>query len=168
MNESIGSALLFNLVLVFVIVLSGLFIGSLAYTKAFKVKNKIIEEIEKNGEYSSNPEKAYDDAEGEIISWLNSKSDSGFGIGYRKNTNAGSRVSCPKYKDTTAINTISDYEYCIYMINTCVDSDNRNLKKDKCGLYYHVTTFMYVDFPIVDQFSIPVNGETMTFKIRTN
>ena len=43
MKEAIANAGVFNLVIIFVIVLLAFFIGSLSYSKAFKTKNKIIE-----------------------------------------------------------------------------------------------------------------------------
>lgn len=47
MKEAISNAMIFNLIIVFVVILIMLFIGSLSYSKAFKVKNRIVEEIEK-------------------------------------------------------------------------------------------------------------------------
>ena len=157
MNESIGNALLFNLVITFVIVLSGLFIGSMAYTKAFKVKNKIIEEIEKQGENSSTPETAYADAQDEIYDWLSSSGEKGRGIGYKKNLNSSQQIFCPQYKGVDAINKTGDYEYCVYFIDTC----NNGGDSDKCGKYYHVTTYMYFDVPIIGStLKFPISGST--------
>ena len=48
MKEAISNAMIFNLIIVFVVILIMLFIGSLSYSKAFKVKNRIVEEIEKD------------------------------------------------------------------------------------------------------------------------
>lgn len=50
MNESISNAMLFNLVITFVIILIALFIGSMSYSKASKVNNRIVEAIEKQAE----------------------------------------------------------------------------------------------------------------------
>ena len=50
MKEAISNAMIFNLIIVFVVILIMLFIGSLSYSKAFKVKNRIVEEIEKDKE----------------------------------------------------------------------------------------------------------------------
>ena len=47
MKEAISNAFVFNLVIVFVIILLAFFIGSIGYSKASKVKNRIVEEIEK-------------------------------------------------------------------------------------------------------------------------
>ena len=81
MNQAISNALLFNIVIVFVIVLIGFFVGSLSYSKASKVKNRIIEEIEKYGESADDQEdidNAYKDAACGILTWLeNGDTDNG-------------------------------------------------------------------------------------------
>lgn len=172
MSESIGNALLFNLTIIFVIILLAFFIGSLSYSKAAKVKNRIIEEIEKNGEiagreyseYDNVATNAYNNSIEEIEEWLKSGND-GKGIGYRMNSNG--YANCPEYNGIEAENHTSNYEYCIYKIDTCKTITGQ--QKDKCGIYYHVTTYMYFDVPIVGDFiKIPINGETRTFTIRNN
>ena len=42
MKDAIGGGLLFNLVIVFVVTMIVLFISSLSYSKAYKVKNRIV------------------------------------------------------------------------------------------------------------------------------
>lgn len=165
MKEAISNAFLFNIVIVFVVVLIALFVGSLSYTKAYKVKNKIVEEIEKEGEVAGSQfvtkeqaATAYENAEGEIIEWLKS-GDEGKGIGYRMNTTG--TVSCNYDKGKLVSGKQNAFEYCVYQINTCEE----NSKSDRCGIYYHVITYMYVDLPLIDQiFKIPVHGETKTFE----
>ena len=157
MKESISNAMVFNIILVFVIILSGFFVGSLSYSKAYKVKNRIVEVIEKERGYT-------DEAEKEIMEWLSSGNESGSGIGYQTNRNPGKVNRCPELEPphTNAtvkdLTTKNDYEYCVYEIKDCAKDDK------KCGTYYHVITYMYFDVPIVqDLVRIPVRGETMTF-----
>ena len=151
MSQSIGNALLFNIIITIVIILVAFFVGSLSYTKAFKVKNRIIEEIEKNQTFNSAVEK-------EVNEWLAS-GENGKGIGYRKNTRSlNNSANCSSNKGGTLVNKTSDYQYCVYEINTCTAN------KSICGKYYRVTTYMYFDVPIIDELiKIPVNGETMIF-----
>ncbi len=173
MNEAIGNSLLFNIVIVFVILLIAFFIGSLDYSKAYKVKNKIIEEIEKEGEAAETVEEtanAYNtNTINEINDWLkgggsrNGKTFNATGVGYPLNTNGGRNTSsfC-KDSEGTLLTRTNEYEYCVYLMEDCVN-------KDKCYYYYRVTTFMYLDIPVVSEFAgnllrIPVTGETMTFK----
>lgn len=161
MKESISMAALFNIIIVFVTVLILVFIGSTSYSKAYKVKNKIIDEIEKNQGYNTTT------AEG-IEEWLNGNSfdnsDAG-GIGYRQLT--GSMTdSCVKYGDgmtyVPRITVHNNYHYCIYKKDTC---DEAKPNSKSCGVYYRVVAFMYLDLPIVgDLIEVPVTGETKTFR----
>lgn len=156
MKEAIANAGVFNLVIIFVIVLLAFFIGSLGYSKAFKVKNKIVEEIEKDQGYTYGQD---DSTESRIEDWLKN-------IGYRTNTGnvrntdaCASSVSGNGGKGGKLINTQSDYQYCVYEFNTCTSEND-----GKCGKYYRVITYMYFDVPIVSSLiKIPVNGETMIF-----
>ncbi len=158
MKESISNAFLFNIIIIFVIIMIAFFVGSLSYSKAFKVKNKIVEEIEKEGENSTDPATAYTRAEDDITEWLNA-GDDGNGIGYRPKTNAVSGVRCNNDRGTL-VSQSSDYQYCVYMINTCT-----NGRENKCGVYYRVTAYMFFDIPIIgDMIQIPVSGETMIFQ----
>ena len=50
MKEAIANLGVFNLMIIFGIIMMSFFIGSLGYTKAFKVKDRIINEIELEGQ----------------------------------------------------------------------------------------------------------------------
>ena len=141
MNESVGSALLFNLVLVFVIILSGLFIGSLAYTKAFKVNSRILDIIEKFEGYNNF---AYD----EIGSFLNT-------MGYVKG-NTGCNVrshGADIVSSQNGNNDIDDrYDYCVYYH----ENDGKGINGKNSYYNYSVVTYIYVDLPFIRQLKIPV------------
>lgn len=116
MNQAISNALLFNLVIIFVIILIAFFIGSMSYSKASKVNNRIVEEIEKQAEGSDRGrhqpgydntkstsqveiiDKAYENAACDILTWLDKGDDetttNTTGIGYRKVGN--NKRSCPE------------------------------------------------------------------------
>lgn len=152
MKEAIANAGVFNLIIIFVIVLLLLFMGSLSYSRGFKAKNKIVEEIEKDQGFTSATEARIDE-------WLGN-------IGYRANVglNKNSDV-CAKTaegnggRDGTLLNSDGTFQYCVYEFDTCGSDDN-----SKCGKYYRVITYMYFDLPIIGGLlKIPVNGETMIF-----
>ena len=164
MKEAISNAFVFNLIIVFVIILIAFFVGSISYSKASKVKNRIVEVIEKEGEHSDNPENAYALGKEEIEEWLSSGNENGTGIGYRQNTNGGLKNNCPNITPVpegatvTNVTETNDYEYCVYRIEYC-DKDN-----SRCNIYYRVIAYMYFDVPIIsDLVRIPITGETMTF-----
>ncbi len=150
MKEAIANAGVFNLIIIFVFILLAFFIGSLSYSKAFKVKNKIIDEIEKEEGYNDNTVL-------EIDSWLKE-------IGYRVDPRDGS-FNCPAVDKDNGIlmeDNSSKYQYCVYKFDTCKGHDNKAI----CGTYYRVIAYMYFDVPIVgDLIKIPVNGETKTFTV---
>ena len=93
MREAIGSSLLLNLVIIFISLVMLFFVGILSYSKAYKVKNRIIEIIEKYESYESN-----EDAMNEISADLKN-------IGYTSSFN--SNCSDDNLNETT-------YKYCVY------------------------------------------------------
>lgn len=133
MKEALGISQLYTFVIVFVSIIMLLLIGSLSYSKAFKIKTRIIDIIETN--------KGFDeDVEDEIDSFLKS---AGYTINTRNNK------SCPDVKGTKAMNTINNFDYCIYSFETVR------------GPYYRVTVFISYDIPVISSFlRIPISGET--------
>jgi hypothetical protein len=137
MRESVGNTFIFNTIIIFVSILIALLVGSLSYSKAFKVKNRIVSIIEKHEEYNSS-------ARNEIEAALAS-------IGYRVNPNG--TQSCPNREGASAINTTnSNYRYCVYLYDTGTYGKGR---------YYGVAAYMHFDVPIIGQFiEFPIYGET--------
>ena len=132
MKESIANAYILNLVIVFVVLLIFFFAGSLSYSKAFKVKNRIVDVIEKYDGYS-------DDAKKEIEASLKE-------MGYRVNT---TNKGCDIRNGESSIVQSNTYRYCVYQYSTSK------------GQYYGVAAYMYFDFPIIGQsVEFPVYGET--------
>lgn len=132
MRESIGLGYIVSFIATFFGIFIFFFTGSLAYSKAFKVKNKIINIIEENGSYSG----TQDTINSELAE-----------IGYR--VGASSQVSCPDDTEGKNLANQNTYHYCVYEYST------------KRGKYYKVVTYMYFDFPIIgSHLEFPVSGET--------
>ena len=181
MNHAISNALLFNLIITFVIILIAFFVGSMSYSKASKVNNRIVEEIEKQAEaadrgrhqsgYSDNSnvtpatiiDEAYVNASCDILTWLDKGDDvtstNSNGIGYRK----GSRP-CPEPNTlglagnselvSTTIGDAANGSQCSYQTNPyeyCVYKVNACKNGQSCYTYYHVITYMYFDVPIISE-----------------
>lgn len=145
MKEAIGTSFVLGLVITFLIIFMLLFATSLSYTKAFKVKNKIVELIEKYDDIlkvSVDTNNRLDnDLENEIS---NSLSEIGYRISVTPN-------NCPERNGKQALtkNTTANYEYCIYRYDT------------RKGTYYGVTTYIYYEVPIIgSSLRFPVYGET--------
>ncbi len=143
MREAIGNTFIVNLLLVFLGVMSIIFIGSISYSKAFKVKNRIIYTIEKYGGWNETGET--NPAQDEIDASLKQ-------IGYPLTVRT---INCDRYKKAggKAIYGINPatttYRYCVYEYN------------NEKGHYYGVTAFMHFDIPLIGGLlEFPVYGET--------
>ena len=135
MREAIGNSYIYGIIITFIGIIFLILIGSLSYSKAFKIKNRIIEIIETNESYDDNIVRT------EIDNYLKS-------VGYVV-TKTSSSGKCSDINGVKAINTIKNYDYCIYRFNTVK------------GPYYHVTVFISFEIPIVSSYlRIPVSGET--------
>lgn len=145
MKEAIGNSLIFGLVITFIGIFILLFATSSSYTKAFKVKNKIVEILEKYDDILG-----IDSVNGTVLSSTveeeinNVLSESGYRISNNSN-------GCPVRNNADPVNknTTSNYEYCIYAYPT-----NK-------GTYYGVTTYIYYQIPVIGvELKFPVYGET--------
>ena len=129
MRESIGSITLYNFIIIYIIITFGFMAGMVSYNKAFKINSRVIGAIEKYEGWNSGSQKEADNA----LKIL----------GYRQKTGA---FRCPERDDGTVLNNSSIYQYCVY-----------DLVYDNDGYYkYGVTTYIYIDLPIVGDFSFPI------------
>ena len=141
-----GSAFVYTVVITMVGIILLLLVGSIGYSKAFKVNNRIVDIIEANDGY--NP-----DAEKEVAEALSS-------IGYKVSTVTS---NCPTLdasygQDGVTYEIIKptlNYDYCVYR-----HIDNKR------GVYYTVLTYMYFDFPIIgDHIKLKVLNQTKTLNL---
>lgn len=151
MRGAIGNAMVMNIVITFIILTTAFLVSSISYSKAFKVKTKIIDIIEKyDGDFNKTSNK-----ESVITSEINQFLGQ---TGYRT-TSATAKGNCNKYVDSskeTLMGTTSSYDICIIQKN--------NNSSTYHGPYYKVVVYMYFDFPIIgDMIKIPVSGETRSF-----
>lgn len=154
MREALGGSLLLNLVLVFAGLVIAFFVGILSYSKAYRVKNRIIELIEKHEVYKENI------AINEINPDLNN-------AGYLAN----SPTKCDSIQDNLVENKyngnyLSDnlnknygYNYCVFEV--CDEKDENGNCIARNGKYYVVVTFIHFEVPVIgDILTFPVYGET--------
>lgn len=133
MRSAIGNSLLMSLVVIIVSLVMLVFVGILSYSKAYRVKNRIIEVIEKYGsfEYEQDGKQI---AKEEIKNYLHQ-------VGYQVG-------KCPKpgFEREDSLG----YKYCV--LRTDLDDGSK---------YYTVTTYVEYNFPIINQImTTPVTGET--------
>lgn len=140
MKAAIGNTLVLNIIITFMSVVLLIIISSIVYTKAYRVKNRIIDEIEKAETYDVDVDAALTTVFREI--------------GYKTN-NYMDNSKCTRYGLTeTLVNTSSAYRYCVFKINS---------SSSKGGYYYKVVAFAYLDLPLVSAIEVPVMGETKIF-----
>lgn len=141
MRESIGNSMIFNIILIFVGIMIAILVSSIGYSKAFKVKNRILNVVEKYAEFKT-LEKNDWNYESNLVKEIN---DSLKSIGYRI---SDENFLCPE-ADGELLSSNSDYEYCVYRYDT------------SNGPYYEVISYMYFDFPVISDFvKFPVKGQT--------
>lgn len=151
MREAVGGSLLMYLTIFLVGIIIVMFVSMLSYSKAYRVKNRIVDIIDKYEDYN-------EDAINDINSSLNF-------AGYSSNGNLCSKVNEKRLEeygitDKTNLNDINGYDYCIYKSNNTSDSSS---------YYYVVVTFVHFDFPIISNaINIPVYSETKILNKKYN
>lgn len=155
MKESMGNAFVFGLVLAFAFLMMVILTAAINYSRANKVKNKILHYVSAYAEYNTkvdangNPEPIDlngSDLEEQINRELSE-------IGYKANYGGWSQNDCDdkgvSEKGGITLNSHSNYHYCVYAFPS------------ERGYYYGVKTFMYFDVPVIGaQLELPVYGET--------
>ena len=141
MKAATGNAMLMNIIIVFLVIVMALLVTSISYTKAFRIKNRIVDIIEYyDGDFDDVGTKA------NITNEINNSLSS---VGYRL---SGSK-KCKEIDNKKAIQLDSNYQVCIY------EYDNSTR-----GKYYRVIAYMYFDVPVLGGIlNIPVSGETKVF-----
>lgn len=152
MKDAIGGSLLLNLVAIFTSIIILFFAGILAYSKAYKVKNKIIEIIE------SNDGKIIEDGDVTLKSDVKDMLEIELkSVGYLV-SGAPSDERCTR--DSSRKNCInlnkSEFNYCI-----CDYSEGSSDGAVNSGTTYEVITYVHFSFPVIgDLLTFPVKGET--------
>ncbi len=161
MRESIGGGWLFGIVIVFIFMFSGFLAYSVSYTRAFNVKNEIINYIEQSQGYTtstkdvqklSEADGLLDTTEGKTYNLINKS-------GYDWETNSTS--SCPSGKDLNKFGVCIE-KFCPTPKSTKTEEKHLHSTSNP---HYKVTTFITFQIPFFGiKFTIPLTGETSTIK----
>jgi len=129
MKQSIGGAFLYNIIIVFIVIVFAILGATLTYYKAFKVNTRITDSIEKFEGYNAL-------AEAEINNTLTT-------IGYMDKSNH----KCPNEKNGGVLQPESErFRYCVYYF-----------EESERYYSYGVITYITIDIPIVNMFlQIPI------------
>lgn len=132
MKDSIGGVYSLGIVFAFIIIISGFLAFTTNYNKAFKMKNRIINVLEK---YQNDPDNQ--DAQQEIKEYANS-------IGYnasKKYTTGCNGVSYTLDRNNTG--------WC-YSVRTVSSNDTNGGVTEYVSTYVDVETFVSIDIPILN------------------
>ena len=154
MKDALGGVFNIWFVAVFLVFISGYLAFSVSYSKAFKVKNKIISAIEQYQGYDNSP-----------TSPVNIKIE-GFidEIGYNRDINsADSETRAKNWKGDK--NWQCQSGYCV--AKTYVDGDANGSATGRPKCYYSVVTFVHVPIPVFEKVLpylsfFQTSGDTMT------
>ncbi len=135
MSGPIGHTFLYNLIIIFIVIVFAFLSGTLSYYKAFKVNNRIVHALEKYEGYNELSKSEIDVVLGNL----------GYSL---ENANCSH-----EYKNMYLIDSLGEnYKYCVYI-------DDLNPQK---GSYYTygVLTYMNLNLPIINVIDIPVFSRT--------
>ena len=160
MKGAIGNALIMNIVITFVFLFFSLLIGSMAYSKAYKTKNYLMNLIDDEERAGNHDFYEYN----KIDKW-DEKANAFLGkIGYPISNKAGGSCTVKNHYNAVIINKQGRYDYCIYKRTIIFDIFNDPVVLRKYD--YLVLVYMKFDFPIVGELiKIPITGETKAYSI---
>jgi len=161
MRGPIGHTFIYNIIILFIVVVFAFLAGSMSYYRAFKVSNRIVHALEKYEGYNHL-------SRAEIDRVLNS-------LGYQMREAGfncpGTRSGMVLATDHFPANGLEDsiYRYCIYI---GVEDRHRRVVRDDyhassssrplCRRFYlyGVTTYMVFDLPLINLVRIPITTRT--------
>ncbi len=153
MNDGIGSAVTLTIIVAFIIVVSTYMAFNVNYTKAFRVKNKIVDSYNKYGIACRNALDSSNPCNKEIEDYARS-------LGYEPHN-----VECPELSATDPYPVKTKY-YCASSHKKPRDPDSVD---DGDYYYFSITTTIDIDIPIVKNIFglrfLTITGDTKTIKV---
>lgn len=165
MRDSSGGVVVLAIIVVFITFVSAYMAFNVNYTKAFRMKNKIIDTIEK-----------YDGKCGAKSSCRNEITKYSKDIGY----NPYNIKSCPKIDGSKRVSGVEivDKKYCMYEFKVVSDGNAYCIKKNAGGTciqtdtgnryYYRIMTVIDIKIPVIQNILglnlMSVTGDTKYFK----
>ncbi len=131
MKKAIGGVYVYNLVIVFLLIMVGFIMATLSYTKAFRVSKSIASIIERSSGYNKTSQAA-------ISQYLSS-------IGYQKINIQKEKCPVKKSKNASAAKD----GICIYEI-----------EKSGKYITYGIVSYMSIDLPLIELVRVPIYIET--------
>lgn len=157
MRESIGGSWVFTIIMLFIVLMSAFMWYSVNYTRAFKVKNEIINFIEENEGFTY--ENSYDNHDEKKQS-TNAKIKTLIDVlGYNKEGNPKNLCGV-KGNDDKYYGKFQEGGYCVDRIDMKHDASGNPVDSIYTS-YYKVTSFIKFTIPVINlSICLPVKGET--------
>lgn len=151
MREAVGSYFLTTIFIIFVVLMTGYLCLSINMNKAYKVKNEIINIIQKNNGLD-------EEALVQIQDFMTR-------VGYRTNGNCYNSVEKDNNYDGYGISgntkTNNKAVFCAKEMTTEYSTSNNTKEQFPKSAYYQVKVFFSIDLPIVRQFfTFSLKGST--------
>ncbi|HOZ89223.1 MAG TPA: hypothetical protein PK737_03230 [Bacilli bacterium] len=141
MREAIGSTWIYMIAIALVILFSGYLALSINYSRAFKVKNEIVNIIERNKGMNSS-------AQEEIKEYI-------VRVGYRTTGECEAKATVSGYSSATN-STTDDAMYCVEKVRA-----HEATQEFPPAYYFKVTVFFQLDIPIISSiFNFDVSGDS--------
>jgi len=133
MREGLGSVFLYNLIIIFILIVFAFLATTMSYAKAFRVNSKITKIVEKYEGYNKLSDAEIEDMLGTL--------------GYRRQA-----ANCVQYRGLTPTDKLTnDFQYCIYEERD--DSDGRHTT-------YGILTYINFELPFGIAFQLPIYSKT--------
>jgi len=133
-KDAIGGSSLLYMVVFFTSIIILFFVGIIAYSKAYRVKNRIIEVIEKHEKYDS------------VVA--NELTNDLYKYGYITATEQQLIDKCKDGANSLSVQAGAGHLYCV---------------EETKGNTYKIVTYIHFDFPIIgDRLTFSVKGEKKT------
>ena len=146
MRDAIGGFFSLQIILVFILLVNGYLAYSVNYTRAFRVKNGIVNILE---QYEGHTEEAKE----RIADYVD---------GMRYEIPANMLNYCDSEDSNSSCQCFTNQGYCVKM--TAVSGTDPNSDEYR-GVYYTVVTYVNIDIPVLNRFInlgnfLQVRGET--------
>ena len=151
MNEGVGSAVTLTIIVAFIAVVSAYMAFNVNYTKAFRMKNKVVANYNKYGISCRDPSS---ECYKEIVTYANE-------LGYKPR-----KVLCPSADTTTKFYPSSNEYYCAV---SHMKERSEGAVSNADYYYFSITTTIDIDIPIVRNVFglrlLTITGDTKTIAV---
>ena len=139
MRDAVGGVFSVQTILIFIVLVSGYLAFSINYTRAFRVKNKIIDSIE---QYEGDIDKVVEEG-GDVWCYVKGGCSGKGGVGYEPRDEYITKVGT----DNGADGCNTDLGFCWKKTSASSDDNGATLER----VQYRVYTVIYINIPVINR-----------------